>query len=482
MQADAGNGRPGVSSLPAAVLDGLPAATQAVRLMADQTNTNLASSGAALAAWRLLYAFLLLLARPLVRLRLAYRARRDPAYGDRIQERFGLLPEGLPRSGVWFHTVSAGETIAAAPIILALVERHPEVPVLVTTMTPTGSAQVARLLGERVAHCYAPYDFPAVVARFFDRTTPRLLVLMETELWPNMLREAARRNVPALLVNARLSERSAAGYARIGALTRNMLESLRFIACQYADHAERFLALGAPVDRVGALGSVKFDVQLPEDHGERAQALRQRWGLEGRAVWIAGSTHPGEEEIVLTAHQRLKERFPDLLLILVPRHPERRGEVSALIDQTGFSQAWMSEVDAPAGRDVVLGDTMGELLYLYGLADVAFLGGSLVSVGGHNPIEAAICRIPLIMGPETFNFPDVVAAFGEAGCLHLISDAASLAERVAGYLADDAARLAAGETAAEVVARNRGATERLLELLSAEVRAAARSSAIAAAD
>ncbi len=427
---------------------------------------------AAVTAWRLLYAGLLLLARPLVRLRLAYRARRDPAYGERIQERFARLPEPPPQGAIWFHTVSAGETIAAAPIILALADRHPEVPLLVTTMTPTGSAQVARLLGNRVAHCYAPYDFPAVVSRFFDQVAPRLLVLMETELWPNMLREAERRDVPALLVNARLSERSARGYSRIGALTTSMLESLRFIACQYADHAERFLALGAPADRVGALGSVKFDVRLPADHSDRVQALADRWALSGRPVWIAGSTHPGEEEVILAAHQQLKARFPELLLILVPRHPERRGEVGTLIDQAGFSQAWMSEVEAPVGRDVVLGDTMGELLYLYGLADVAFLGGSLVSVGGHNPIEAAVCRTPLLMGPETFNFPDVVAAFSDADCLHLVSDAESMAERVAAWLADDALRRAAGERAAAVVEANRGATERLLELLSAEVRAA----------
>ena len=437
--------------------------------MADHPESKITTHGVALAGWRTLYSLLLLIARPLVRLRLAYRARRDPAYGERIQERFARLPEGLPRDAIWFHTVSAGETIAAAPIILALADRHPDVPVLVTTMTPTGSAQVTRLLDDRVAHCYAPYDFPTVVARFFDQLAPRLLVLMETELWPNMLREAGARDVPALLVNARLSERSAVGYARVGALTRSMLESLRFIACQYADHAERFLALGAPVDRVGALGSVKFDIRLPADHGQRVRALKARWALSGRPVWIAGSTHPGEEEVVLAAHQKLKARFPGLLLILVPRHPERRGEVGALIDQAGLSQAWMSEVDAPTGRDVVLGDTMGELLYLYGLADVAFLGGSLVSVGGHNPIEAAVCQVPLIMGPETFNFPDVVAAFSDAHCLHLISDADSLSRRVADYLADEPARQAAGEKAAEVVARNRGATGRLLELLSAEV-------------
>jgi 3-deoxy-D-manno-octulosonic-acid transferase len=424
----------------------------------------------ALTGWRLLYGLLLLLARPLVRLRLARRARSDPAYGERVAERFARLPEGLPAGVIWFHTVSAGETIAAAPIIRRLGAAHPDVPILVTTMTPTGSAQVVRLLGDSVAHCYAPYDFADVVAGFFDRVAPRLLVLMETELWPNMLREADRRGVPALLVNARLSERSARGYARLGALSRSMLGQLRFIACQYPDHAERFLALGAPPDRVGVLGSVKFDVRLPADHAARVRDLRQRWDIGDRPVWIAGSTHPGEEEIVLAAHELLKARLPDLLLILVPRHPERRADVGSLIDSAGFSQAWMSEVSAPAGRDVVLGDTMGELLYLYGLSDVAFLGGSLVPVGGHNPIEAAICRIPLVMGPETFNFPDVVAAFSDAGCLHLITDAETLAAQVGDYLEDSTARQTAGAAAAEVVRANGGATDRLLELLSAEVR------------
>ncbi len=431
------------------------------------------SRGAALLGWRALYATLLRLARPLVRLRLARRARRDPAYGDRIGERFARLPDNLPAGAVWFHTVSAGETIAAAPVIRQLTQDHPGVPVLVTTMTPTGSAQVKRLLDDSVAHCYAPYDFPDVVARFFERIRPRLLVLMETELWPNILREADRRNVPAMLVNARLSERSARGYARLGALTRSMLGQLRFIACQYPDHADRFLALGAPPDRIGVLGSVKFDIRLPDDHTARVQEIRRLWNLDGRPVWIAGSTHPGEEEIVLAAHALLKARFPELLLILVPRHPERRAEVGALIDGAGFSQAWMSEVASPAGRDVVLGDTMGELLYLYGVSQVAFLGGSLVSVGGHNPIEAAICGIPLVMGPETFNFPDVVAAFSDAGCLRLATDAETLAARVAGYLADEAARDAAGAAAAEVVRVNAGAMSRLLELLSAEVRAVA---------
>ena len=433
--------------------------------------------------WGILYRLLLVVARPWVRVRLRLRARKDPEYGRRVAERFADLPETLPRGAVWFHTVSAGETIAAAPVIERLVEAFPETPFLVTTMTPTGSAQVAKLLGGKVAHCYAPYDFPDVVERFFTRMEPRLLVLMETELWPNMLSEAHRRSVPALLVNARLSERSAAGYAKLGGLVRSMLAELKFIACQYPAHAERFRSLGASPSRLGVLGSVKFDVILPPDHEARVNVLAHRWRIESRPVWIAGSTHPGEESVVLEAHQRLQARVPEALLILVPRHPDRREEVGSLIDRAGFSQARMSDQLDPSLQeqpgtpelDVILGDTMGELLYLYGLADVAFLGGSLVSVGGHNPIEAAVCKVPLIMGPQTFNFPDVVAAFSEAGCLSLATDAQTLSALVADYLSDTEGRKAAGAAAARVVAENTGAMDRLLELLTAEIRAAAAS-------
>lgn len=425
----------------------------------------------ALRSWRALYATLLLLARPWVHLRLRLRARRDPEYGCRVEERFGHVDPALPRGVVWFHTVSAGETIAAAPIIARLVDAFPEQPVLVTTMTPTGSAQVRARLGDKVVHVYAPYDFPDALRRFFDALAPRLLVLMETELWPNMLRLASERRTPALLVNARLSERSARGYGRVGPLTADMLGRLKFIACQYPDHAERFLALGASPERVGALGSVKFDVTLPVDHGERVAQLRQAWSLGHRPVWIAGSTHPGEEAVMLEAHRLLKAQLPETLLILAPRHPERREEVALLVDAAGFRQGRLSSGHAIAGVDVLLADTMGELLYLYGLSQVAFLGGSLVSVGGHNPIEAAICVQPLVMGPETFNFPDVVAAFSDAGCLTLVQDAASLASVIGEHLQDEERRVALGRRAEAVVAGNRGATARLEKLLSAELEA-----------
>ena len=425
-----------------------------------------------LSVWRFAYQLLLLIAFPWVHVRLRWRARREPAYGERIAERFGHVPSTIPRLPIWFHTVSAGETIAAAPLIETLSREFPQADFLVTTMTPTGSAQVAAKLSQSVAHCYAPYDFSRSVRRFFERVEPRLLVLMETELWPNMVATAHARKTPALLVNARLSVRSARGYARLGAMTKQMLSELRFIACQYPDHAQRFLDLGADPARVGALGSVKFDGRRPDDHVERVAHLNAQWTLGQRPVWIAGSTHPGEDEIVLAAHRRVSEDFPDAVLLLVPRHPARADAVAELIAAAGFNCLRQSQSDASdAAPDVILGDTMGQLLYLYGLSDVAFLGGSLVSVGGHNPIEAAICAQPLIMGPETFNFPDVVAAFSDAGCLTLVSDAESLASSVLGYFADPARTREHGLAAQEVVASNTGATQRLLDLLRAEIRA-----------
>lgn len=426
--------------------------------------------------WRILYQVLLPLAYPLVRLRLSWRARREPEYGQRIPERFGRVAASLPTGVIWFHTVSAGETIAAAPVIRRLVDEFPGTDFLVTTMTPTGSQQVVERLGDRVAHCYAPYDFRASVERFFDAVTPRLLVIFETELWPNLLETATRRGVPIDLVNARLSERSARGYARIGSLTYRMLGQLQHIACQYPAHAERFVALGAEPRRVSALGSVKFDLRLPDDHGARCAELARRWHLADRPVWIAGSTHPGEEELVLAAHQKVRSACPQACLLLVPRHPSRAVDLLKLVHDAGFSVARQSVADAdevPPPVDVILGDVMGQLLYLYGLSDVAFVGGSLVPVGGHNPIEPALCGQPLLTGPHTFNFPDVVAAFEEAGCLLRVTDADGLAAAVTTCLGDGEAREEMGAASRGVVAQNTGATERLMELLREDIRAVA---------
>ncbi len=423
-----------------------------------------------------LYQLLLWVALPWVLVRLWWRARREPEYGQRIGERFGRLPKNIQSGCICFHTVSAGETIAAAPLIATLAEEfsgggRPSAPFLVTTMTPTGSAQVQSRLLEHAQHCYAPYDFRFAVRRFFDAVRPKLLVLMETELWPNLIDEAHARDIPVLLVNARLSERSQRGYARVSGLTGKMLQQVRCISCQYPDHALRFKTLGATDAQVSVLGNVKFDVRLPLDHAERVASIKTALGLNERPVWIAGSTHPGEEEIVLQAHQTISRHDASSCLLLVPRHPVRGLEVAMLARELGFSVTRQSTGTEP-GADVVICDTMGQLQTLYGLSKVAFLGGSLVSVGGHNPIEAAICAQPVIMGPATFNFPDVVAAFVDAECLTTVRNASELADAVIECFENESVRVARGERARRVVSDNRGATERLLDLLRAEIRAA----------
>ncbi len=410
---------------------------------------------------RLLYDALLALALPWVWARLHWKARSEPAYGERIGERFGRLPAQLPQRPIWFHTVSAGETNAAAPVIRRLHERLPDAPLLVTTMTPTGAARVEALLADIATHCYAPYDYPWAVKRFLRRVQPRALVLMETELWPNLIRQTADTGAGVYLVNARLSERSYRGYRRVGSLTRTMLRRLGGIACQDEDAAARFRALGASA--VTVTGSVKFDAALPPD----------AFGVQGldfddAPTWIAGSTHDGEETIVLDAHIRLLERWPTLRLILVPRHPARVQAVARLVEERGLTYGQLSE--RQLRNQVLLGDVMGTLAHLYGRAQVAFVGGTLDRTGGHNPIEAAAHGLPMLMGPARFKIEDIAGRFAAAGCLHEVSDAAGLGRGVAELLADDERRSREGEAARRVVAEGRGATDALVEQLCAWLR------------
>jgi 3-deoxy-D-manno-octulosonic-acid transferase len=420
--------------------------------------------------WYLAYRLLLWLAYPWVLVRLRLRARREPAYRERMAERFGRVPADIPRGCVWFHAVSAGETIAAAPLIAALADAHPDLPVLVTTMTPAGAAEVRRRLGGRVWHCYAPYDFTHAVRRFFAAVEPQLLILMETELWPNTIATASVRGVPVLLVNARLSARSAAGYARVAGLTRRMLADLRCIACQYPEHGARFVALGAAPDRVVAVGNVKFDLCLPQGHADRVAALRLRWGLEHSPVWIAASTHPGEEEQILAAHRLILEQLPAARLILAPRQPVRAPGILARCRLAGYAVGCHTESQsADKGAGIVLVDTMGVLLDYYGLAQVAFVGGSLAAAGGHNPIEPALCSLPVVMGPHVFNFTEVVAAFRAEGCLEIVTAPAQLAATVSGWLAAPATRARRGGDARAVVATGAGASARIRALLEAEL-------------
>ena len=405
-----------------------------------------------------MYSVLSRMAWPLVWLRLWIRGRHEPAYRERRVERLGFVPMPIPRQGVWFHTVSAGETLGAVPLIRAIKETMPDVPILVTTTTPSGSAEVRKHLGMEVEHCYCPYDFPKAVRRFMDSVEPRALVLMETELWPNTIRECRRRNVPVYLVNARLSERSAIGYRRLTGLMGSTLTSMTHIYCQYQDTAERFVGLGVEREILSVTGSVKFDIQFPDDIDLRRAEFENNWRF-GKRVWIAGSTHPGEEEVVLQAHKRLGQEYRDLSLILVPRHPPRTPEVVRLAKAYGFDVATLSSDPKPS--DVLVGDEMGTLIYLYGAAEVAFVGGSLDDTGGHNPIEAAIHGVPTVMGSNRINFAEVTQRFEVAGCLHLADNADELANCVGSLLRDEGRREAEGRAARQVVSNNRGAIERI---------------------
>ena len=434
-------------------------------------------------AWRMrmLYSLLLLLARPLVHARLYWRGRAAPGYRERIGERFGHVPASVPPGLVWIHTVSAGETIAAAPLVRRLIGHlrnsadSDEPQVLVTTMTPTGSAEVRRLFGDTVAHVYAPYDFPDAVTRFLAAVQPRALVLMETEIWPNLISQTADRGVPVALINARLSERSARRYGYISTLIAPVLRRFAWIACQYSHDAERFRTLGVSPAQLDVAGSVKFDVAAHTVSAAQQQQLElisSAAGLAQRNAWIAGSTHLGEDELLLAAHAQVRSRIPDACLIIVPRHPERFAAVAALASDsfaTARASQWLErETDSPEVGDppaVVVVDLMGLLRPLYGLADVAFIGASLVDLGGHNPIEPAAAGLPLLMGPGRYNFAGVCAAFEQAGALTSVADSDDVAKQVIALFSDPAARQATGQRALTVVAENAGATDRLLERL-----------------
>ncbi len=413
---------------------------------------------------RRLYTLILYLALPLAFARLAWRSLRAPAYRQRWGERLGHGP-AVPGRPLWIHAVSVGEAQAAEPIVRALLERHPELPILMTTTTPTGAERVRLLFGGRVRHRYLPYDLPAAVARFLDAVQPRLGLVMETEIWPNLFAAAAARGVPVILANARLSARSARGYRRLAGLTRATLRSLAGIAAQSQADADRFRALGAPAEAVQVLGNTKFDVGFPASLREQAEGLRTAWGRD-RPVWVAGSTHEGEEGEVTAAHRRLLEAYPDALLVLVPRHPERFATVAERLRAEGWRVARRSE-GMPVRREVQihLGDTMGELPLLYAAGDLAFVGGTLVPVGGHNPLEPAALGRPVLFGPHRFNSAEISRLLLEAGAAFEVRDAGALAEWLQRLFGDVTRRNAAGERAAEVVAANRGARDRLLQRL-----------------
>ena len=415
---------------------------------------------------RTLYTLLFHLGLPLVAIRLWLRARKAPAYAKRVGERFALNLPAMQPGGIWVHAVSVGESIAAAPMIRALLKRYPQLPITVTCMTPTGSERIRAMFADepRVQHCYLPYDLPWAAARFLDRVQPRLAVIMETELWPNHIHQCAKRGIPVALANARLSARSAKGYARFAKLTRPMLQEMSLIAVQTEAEAERFRQLGARPECVQVTGSIKFDLTIDPQLLIKARALREQWQALARPVWIAASTHEGEDAIVLAAHRQLLANYPDALLILVPRHPERFNSVFDLCQSQGFATVRRSTGElVNAQTQVLLGDTMGELLFLYALADSAFVGGSLVPNGGHNLLEPAALAKPVLSGPHLFNFLEIAALLRDAGALEEVDDAQALALAVRRLfeLPHDAQFMA--QAGLNVMRANQGALQRLLD-------------------
>ncbi len=418
---------------------------------------------------RLLYNVLIYFAAPIALLIQVWRGLRDPSYREGRRERFGFGEE-LDGRTIWIHAVSVGEVQAAGPLVAQLLERHPGYRLVLTTVTPTGRARARQLFRDRVYLRYVPFDLPGSVKRFFDRVRPRLAIILETELWPNLYAECGRRGVPLVLASARLSPRSVGWYRRLVPLFRQALSNGIVIAAQSEADAERFRSIGASRERTHVAGNIKFDFEPPPEVETRGRRWREE-NAPGRMIWVAGSTHQGEEEMVLDAHRRVLERFPEALLVLVPRHPNRFDSVRELLARRGEAAAFRSDRGGiTTSTAVVLGDTMGELMMFYAAADVAFVAGSLVPIGGHNLLEPASVGLPVLTGPHNFNSEEIAQLLLDAGAARIVTDPLQLAHSVSGLFADPARRAAMGAAGKAVLDANRGALDRLLRLIEPLVR------------
>ena len=414
---------------------------------------------------RFLYTLTMYLLTPIILYRLAVRGLRYREYFGRWRERFGFFPDPHIRDSIWVHAVSMGEVNAAMPLIDALMRRYQGTPFVITTVTPTGSERVRRVWGDRVFSCYLPYDLPASIRRFLDRVRPRVAVVMETEIWPNLFFECDARGIPVIVANGRLSEKSLRGYGPIRPLARSALASTRYVAAQSATDAGRLRDLGAEPERLGIFGNLKYDMNVPNELTAQAKVLREGWGAR-RPVWIAASTHEGEEIPVLKAHAEVMRRYPDALLLLAPRHPERFKPVAVHSRNAGFVTRTRSE-DGSASSDTqcFVIDTLGELLRFYATADVAFVGGSLVPIGGHNVLEPAALGVPVIVGGQTFNFAEITANLIDSGAALRIDDEQALGTTVIRLLADVPLRQRTGAAARAAFEREQGGVLRTVAIV-----------------
>lgn len=422
--------------------------------------------------WRLIqgiYSLLFTLLLPWVFFRLWLRSLKFPAYRQRWAERLGRVSLPPLEKVLWIHAVSVGEAISAIPLVHRIRAQYPKSSILVTTTTPTGSERVQiafkDLLGKQIYHCYLPYDLPWALNAFFRRIQPKLLILMETELWPNLLAACGARQVPVLIANGRLSPRSSRGYGRISGLMKWMIRPIQGVAAQSQLDVARFEDLGIACEKIWEIGNIKFDLQLPSYLQEAGVELREELGKD-RLVLIAASTHEGEEDIILEAYQALKKLFPALLLLLVPRHPDRFNKVAYLCEEKKCRVMRRSQKGVMSEEiDVFLGDTMGELLLFYAASDLAFVGGSFVPVGGHNLLEPAALGIPIVTGPQLFNFVAISEMLQEAKGVAIVQDPVELIQQLKVLLSDLSLRCRQGACAKRVVEQNRGALDRLVKLI-----------------
>lgn len=431
---------------------------------------------------RLLYTVCFYLALPLVFVRLLLRARAAPAYRERWRERFGFNPvvsgkrRDLTKSAIWVHSVSVGETLAAVPMIKALQIKYPQYELIVTTMTPTGSERVQDVFADSVVHVYAPYDLPDCVSRFLRNMQPQIAIIMETELWPNILRGCAKNSVPVVVANARLSEKSAKGYRKFTRLSAAMMSWIATVAAQTQEDARRFESIGATPARINVTGNIKFDLTINESMQQQASVYRHRWQGEhgSRSVLLVASTHEGEDELALQAYALLRATLSakNPLLVLIPRHPERFSLVANMAAER-FSVRRHSEFKLEANGttllaedvEVVVGDTMGEMMAMLGACDVCFMGGSWVPKGGHNMIEAAAWGKPIFTGSSLYNFAEASALLLAADAMKITDTPSELAEQVALLFNDVTAAARMGLAAQQVAENNKGALERLLGVI-----------------
>jgi 3-deoxy-D-manno-octulosonic-acid transferase len=410
---------------------------------------------------------------PAILYRLAVRGLRYREYFERWRERFGFVADTGMQDSIWVHAVSMGEVNAAMPLIDALMCRYQGASFVITTVTPTGSERVRRVYGDRVMNVYLPYDLPAAIRRFLDRVRPRVALIMETEIWPNLFFECEARGIPLIVANARLSEKSLRGYGPIRPLARQALAGAHFIAAQSETDARRLRELGAPSEKIGVIGNLKYDMTVPDHLVAQSRTMRIEWGAR-RPVWIAASTHEGEELAVIKAHADVLRRFPDALLLLVPRHPERFKPVSQACRSFGFVTRTRSE-DGAATSDTqcFVVDTLGELMNFYAAADAAFVGGSLVPIGGHNVLEPAALSVPIVVGGYTFNFAEIVANLLEREALLQIVSGDELGPIITRLLADETLRTALGNAAHVAFEHEQGSVLRTVAIIQDALKAGA---------